>query len=177
MASTVTDFLRTSLRGLHGSLDNAIKDLSPEQLHFVPPGSPANHIGNTIWHYVRTEDNIIQFILQDRTPTIWISGGFFERFGMDKVAQGTGMSTADAQALRLPALDDWMAYQRAVWQATESFLSTMDDGALDETVTVRPFGEIPKRQAIGQVCLTHGHAHFGEICLLRVLQGLPSGLP
>jgi hypothetical protein len=26
------------------------------------------------------------------------------------------------------------------------------------------------------VALTHGHGHLGEICVLRVLQGLPSSL-
>jgi len=174
---TLTEFLRTSLRNLHNSLDAAVKELTPEQLHWVPPGTAANHIGNTAWHYVRTEDNIVQFILQNRKPTVWIEGGYHERFGLDKVAQGTGMSTADAQALRLPPLAGWMAYQTAVWQATDAYLSSVDDAALDATVTVRPFGEIAKRQALATVCLTHGHAHFGEICVLRVLQGLPSGLP
>ena len=175
--TTMAGFLRGSLRNLHNSLDASVKDLSSDQLHWVPPGSAANHIGNTLWHYVRTEDNIVQFILQNRKPTVWIEGGYHERFGLDKVAQGTGMSTADAQALRLPPLAGWMAYQTAVWQATDAYLSSIDDAALDATVKVMPFGEIPARQALSAVCLTHGHAHFGEICVLRVLQGLPSGLP
>jgi hypothetical protein len=174
--TTIAEFLRASLRNLHRSLDASVTGLTPEQLHFVPPNSAANHIGNTLWHYVRTEDNIVQFILQGRKPTVWIEGGYHEKFGLDKVAQGTGMSTEDAQSMRLPPLDDWMAYQQAVWKSTDGYLSSIDDAALDETVTVRPFGDIPKRQALGMVCLTHGHAHFGEICVLRVLQGLPSGL-
>ncbi|MEX2158341.1 MAG: DinB family protein [Dehalococcoidia bacterium] len=174
--TTIAEFLRASFRNLHRSLDASVQDLTPEQLHFVPPGSAANHIGNTLWHYVRTEDNIVQFILQERKPTVWIEGGYHEKFGLDKVAQGTGLSTEDAQAMRLPPLDDWMAYQQAVWQSTDGYLASLAGSALDETVTVRPFGEIPKQQALGQVCLTHGHAHFGEICVLRVLQGLPSGL-
>jgi len=62
-----------------------------------------------------------------------------------------------------------------VWQATEAYLSSIDEAVLDQTVTVRPFGEITKRQTLVAVCLTHGHAHFGEINVLRVLQGLPSG--
>ncbi|MFV1991131.1 MAG: hypothetical protein ACC652_10365, partial [Acidimicrobiales bacterium] len=41
---------------------------------------------------------------------------------------------------------------------------------------VVPFGEIKTSQALGQVCLTHGHAHFGEICSMRVLQGLSSSV-
>lgn len=175
--ATIREFLQGALRNLHNSFDAAVKDLTPEQLHWAPPGTAANHIGNTVWHYVRTEDNIVQFILQERKPTVWIAGGFDAKFGLDRVAQGTGMSTEEAQSMRLPPVEEWMAYQGAVWKATDAYLSSMDDAALDQTVTVRPFGEIAKRQALGMVCLTHGHAHFGEVCVLRVLQGLPSGLP
>ena len=86
------------------------------------------------------------------------------------------MSTEDAQALRLPSISDWMAYQQAVWQATDDYISSLHDDSLDQTVKVQPFGEIKASMALGQVCLTHGHAHFGEICAMRVLQGLPSSL-
>jgi hypothetical protein len=173
---TLTAFLRDALRAQHRMIDEAVKDLTDEQLHWVPPNSKANHIAFTLWHYVRTEDNIVQFVLQDRKPTVWITGGYHERWGLDKVAQGTGMSTEDAHALRLPSLDEWMAYQQAVWQATDDYLASIDDDALDRTLTVRPFGQIEARRALAQVCLTHGHAHLGEICVLRVLQGLPSSL-
>ncbi|OGO51179.1 MAG: hypothetical protein A2148_08895 [Chloroflexi bacterium RBG_16_68_14] len=174
--TTLTEFLRQALRNQHSMIDQAVRELSTEQLHRVPPDTGANHIGFTLWHYVRTEDNVVQFILQDRKPTVWIEGGYHERFGLDRIAQGTGMSTADAHALRLPSIDQWMAYQRAVWQATDAYCSSLDDQALERTVRIVPFGEIPVRQALGTICLTHGHAHLGEICVLRVLQGLPSSL-
>lgn len=173
---TLTEFLRDALRNQHRMIDRAVSDLTPEQLHWLPTNSKVNHIGGTLWHYVRTEDNIVQFVLQERKPTVWIEGGYNETFGLDRVAQGTGMSTEDAQALRIPPIDGWMAYQQAVWQATDGYLAPLDDEALDRTVQVRPFGEITARQALSQVCLTHGHAHFGEICVLRALQGLPSTL-
>lgn len=174
--TTIAEVFQEALRNQHGMIDRAVRDLTPEQLHWVPPDTTANHIGCTLWHYVRTEDNIVQFILQNRKPTVWIEGGYFERFGLDRVAQGTGMSTEDAHALRLPSIDEWMPYQQAVWQATDAYLGSIDDAALEETVQVRPFGELKRRQALSNVCLTHGHGHFGEICVLRVLQGLPSSL-
>jgi hypothetical protein len=173
---TLVEFIRAAMRNQHRMLDEAVGGLTPEQLHWVPPGTAANHIGFTLWHYVRTEDNIVQFILQDRKPTVWMDGGYFERFGLDRVSQGTGMTTEDAHALRLPPLDQWMTYQQAVWQATDAYLSSLDDEALERIVRIAPFGEIPVRQALSGVALTHGHAHLGEICVLRVLQGLPSSL-
>ena len=174
--TTIAQFLQRAFRGQHGQFDDAVKDLTPDQFHWTPPGTKANHIGCTAWHYVRTEDNVVQFILQGRKPTVWIEGGYFEKFGLDKIAQGTGMTTEDAQAMRLPPVDQWMEYQQAVWRATDSYLDGLSDEALDKTVTIQPFGEIPANQALSLTCLTHGHAHFGEICVLRVLQGLPSGV-
>jgi hypothetical protein len=172
--ATIAQLLQESIRNQHNMIDQAVQELTPEQLHWVARGTNANHIGFTLWHYVRTEDNVIQFILQDRKPTIWIEGNYFERFGLERVAQGTGMTTDDAHALRLPAIDQWMEYQRAVWKATDDFLGSVDDESLERMVQVKPLPEMKARQALSNVVLTHGHSHFGEICMLRVLQGLPS---
>ena len=174
--TTIAEFLRATLRNQHSMIDEAVRELTPEQLHWVPPNTKANHIAFTLWHYVRTEDNVVQFILQDRKPTVWIEGGYWERFGLDRVAQGTGMSTEDANALRLPPVDQWLAYQKAVWEASDAYLSSVEDEALERMVNIRPLPEMPARQALATIVLTHGHSHFGEICVLRVLQGLPSSV-
>ena len=175
--TTIAEFLRDAHQRQHDSIDQAVRDLTPEQLHWVPPETAANHIGFTLWHYVRTEDNIVQFILQDRKPTVWLDGGYHERFGLDRIAQGTGMSTEDANALRLPPMDDWLGYQQAVWQATDAYLAAADVERMERPVKVRPWPDaMPTGQALSVVTLTHGHAHLGEICVLRVLQGLSSSL-
>jgi hypothetical protein len=173
---TLVEYLRWAVRTQHGMIDQAVRDLTPEQMHFLPPATNANHIAFTLWHYVRTEDNIVQFILQDRKPTVWVEQGRHERWRIDKVAQGTGMTTEQAHALRLPPIGEWMEYQQAVWKATDAYLSSLKDDQLDRIVKVVPFGEIPVHRALTMPVLTHGHAHLGEICVLRVLQGLPSSL-
>ena len=174
--TTISEFIQQAMRNQHNMIDKTVSELTAEQLHWVPPDSKANHIGFTLWHYVRTEDNLVQFIFQNRKPTVWIEGGYVERFGLDRVAQGTGMSTEDANALRLPPIGDWMTYQAAVWQATDAYLSSVDDDALEQVMKVRPFPDMPARQVFSTVLLTHGHGHLGEMCVLRVLQGLPSGM-
>ena len=174
--ATIAQFLQDAFRNQHNMLDEAASDLTPEQLHWAPPDSNANHIAFTLWHYVRTEDNVVQFVLQGRKPTVWLEGGFQEKFGLDRIAQGTGMTTEDAHALRIPSIEEWMAYQQAVWQATDGYLSSVSGEALEEIVKVRPFPDMPRQRTLSVTCLTHGHAHLGEICILRVLQGLPSSL-
>jgi hypothetical protein len=168
--SSVTQFIRDSLRQLHASYDEGIADLTDEQLHWraTETGQP---IAFVLWHYVRTEDNIIQFVLQQK-PTVWIDGGWYEKLSLHRTAQGTGMPLEDAQNLRIDSRDDWRAYQSAVWKATDNFLASADDAMLDKTTTVKPLGEMPVRNAIGMMCLTHGFTHLGEIQHMRGLQGL-----
>ena len=164
------NFIRSSLRRLHSSYGDSGTDLLSDQLHWR-----ANEHGCAIafvlWHYVRTEDNIMQFVLQ-RKPTIWLDGRWNDKFGLPKTAQGTGMSRDDAQALRLDPKEDFQQYMKDVWQATEAFLAEKDDDFLQQRITVKPRGEMAIEGAIGDMCLTHGFTHLGEIQHIRGLLGL-----
>ena len=164
------DFIRGSLRQLHGTYRDAVADLSPDQLHWRANDSGCS-MAFVLWHYYRTEDNIIQFVLQQK-PTVWLDGGWDQKFGLDRIGQGTGMSLQEAQALRINSKEDFLAYMGAVAQATESSLSGLVDAALEQKITVKPLGEMPVLNAIGNMCLTHGFTHLGEIAHLRGLQGL-----
>ncbi len=168
--SALVDFIRSGLRQLHGTYRDAIADLSLDQIHWRANdhGCPIAFI---LWHYYRTEDNVIQFVIQ-RKPTVWLEEGWDKRFGLDRIAQGTGMSLEDAQGLRINSKEDFLAYMNAVAKATDDYLATLDDEALQQKTTVKPLGEVPVRNAIGNMCLTHGFTHLGEIQHLRGLQGL-----
>src|SRR2546429_9153833 len=99
---TLLESLSTDLRRLHDVLDKSLDGLTIEQLHMVPAGHPkANTIAWNLWHYVRTEDNVVRFVLQDRRPTGWVEGGYPERLGLPPARPGTGLSTAEAPPLRL----------------------------------------------------------------------------
>jgi hypothetical protein len=168
---TALEFIRADLTRLHGMLDAALA-LGPEPLHTVPAGHPrANTIAWVLWHVARTEDNVVRFVLQNRRPTVWQEGGYAERLGLPPVAQGTGMSAAEAQALRIRDLPLFREYAGRVWASTDEFLGSVDPAALDKTVTLKPLGEMPGVRALGQVCLTHAFAHAGEIDLARTLIG------
>jgi hypothetical protein len=167
---SVVDFIRSSLRQMHGMYDEAISDLTLEQLHW-PANEKGLPVSFILWHYVRTEDNIIQFVLQ-RKPTVWLEGGWDQKLGLDRVSQGTGMSHEDARRLRIPAKEAFQQYMQSVWQATDAYLAGADDASLLEKTTVKPLGEMPVQNAIGNMCLTHGFTHLGEIQHLRGLMGL-----
>jgi hypothetical protein len=165
------DFIRDSIHQQHEAWDKAISDLTLDQMHFRPNGQ-GNHIGFIAWHYVRTEDNIVQFVFQHRKPTVWLEGGYDQKFGLPRTAQGTGMPTDEAARMRLPSVEQWMAYQRAVWQATDAWLDSVTEEDLMRVVRIMPFGEITVMTAVRIPIVNHGFMHLGQAQHLRTLQGL-----
>jgi len=150
--------------------DRAVEDLTDEQAHYIPEHHHQS-IAFCLWHYVRTEDNIVRFVLQ-RRPTVWIEGGWPERFGLDARAQGTGMSDEDARSLRISPLADFRTYMQQVWAATDEYLGQASPAELERVVTIRPLGELSVFNAIASVCLSHGLRHLGEIEFARGFFGL-----
>lgn len=164
------DFIRSNLKQMHSMYDDSIADLKPDQLTWRANDNGCS-ISFVLWHYVRTEDNIIQFVLQ-RKPTVWLDGGYHEKFGLPKTSQGTGMTLEEAQALTIEPIAEFQKYMREVWEATDAFLADKDNAFLEETTTVKPLGDMPVQNAIGNMCLTHGFNHLGEIQHIRGLLGL-----
>ena len=169
---TTIELIKGELARLHKALDASLNGLTPEQLHQVPAGHPsANTIAWGLWHYARTEDNVVRYILQNRRPIVWAEGGYADKLGLPPVAQGTGMSTQEAQALRIKDLGLFREYVAKVWASTDEYLARVDPAALDATVTIKPLGEMPAIRGLMQVCVTHGFMHAGEIELARTLVG------
>jgi DinB superfamily len=168
----IIDFFRLEQTRLHRWTRIAIEDLTPEEWHHTIEGS-TNTIAFLVWHSVRTEDNILRFILQGR-PTIWAEGNWHERLALPPRVQGTGMATEEARAFHIADIALFMQYVEQVWSEYEAYLAAITDGgkALSERVViVKPLGEMPALQAIGQVCITHLNIHYGEISVLRGVMG------
>ena len=173
----IIDFFIIEQKRLHNWMGASLSDLTPEEWHYMPQGK-VNNIAFLAWHCVRTEDNILRFILQQRPP-VWNEGNWHERLALPPRVQGTGMATEEARTFRIADTGLFMQYTGAVWQEFEEYLAAITDGGAElsqRTVTVKPLGSMPALQSIGQVCITHCFIHLGEIaCLLGELgkQGLP----
>ena len=169
---TLLESLSTDLRRLHDALDKSLDGLTSDQLHMVPAGhAKANTIAWNLWHYARTEDNVVRFVLQNRRPTVWVEGGYPERLDLHPAAQGTGMSTAEAQALRIKDVPLFAEYMKKVWASTEAYVPSLSPGDLDRKVALKFVGEMPVARVLALVGVTHGFTHFGEIELARTLVG------
>src|SRR4029450_10717898 len=76
MRMTAVDLMKLELARLHKSYDTFLDELTPDQLHPLPPGhAKANAIAWRVWHYVRTEDIVVRYILQNRRPILCAEGG------------------------------------------------------------------------------------------------------
>jgi len=168
----IIDFFRIEQKRLHAELRSSVRDLTVDEWHYIVPGT-CNHIAFLMWHCVRTQDNILRFILQGRPP-IWNEGNWHERLKLPSRVQGTGMVTDEAHSLHIadPAL--FMQYAEEVWQEYEAYLASISDGGAElgeRIVKVKPLGEMPALRAIGQVCISHLFTHLGEIAALLGAQG------
>jgi hypothetical protein len=169
---TLLESLTIDLKQLHEALDGSLQGLTPEQLHAIPGGHPkANTIAWNVWHYVRTEDNVVQFVLQNRKPTVWVEGGYPDKLGLPPVAQGTGMSTEEAQALRIKDVPLFAGYMKKVWASTEDYLKRLTPAESERMVSLKWVGDMPVARVLAFVGVTHGFTHFGQIELARTLVG------
>lgn len=168
----IIDFYRTTQKRLHTALRSSVEELTVDEWHYTPGGT-GNHIAFILWHSVRTEDNMLRFILQGR-PTLWAEENWHERLGLPYRVQGTGMTTEEAQNIHIADLTLFMRYAEQVWQEFEDYLAVINDGGAElsaRIVKVKPLGDIPALQLIGEVCIIHLYTHLGEITELIGIQG------
>jgi hypothetical protein len=152
----------------------ALDGLTVEQINDTR-GGLTNSAGFDVWHVVRTADNIIHFVF-DREQPVWLQEGFHEQWGLPKVDQGTGMDPDNAYALQFPEPAEFGRYIAAVKAAIVPRIAAMSDAYLAEKLFIRPWGEIPRMEAIGHGLIGHGNGHLGRVSYVRTLNGLP-GLP
>lgn len=163
----IIEFFAAEQIRLHEALRTSVQDLTLDEWHYTIPGT-GNHIAFNLLHCVRTEDNILRYILQGRPP-LWNEGNWHERLHLPPRVQGTGMTTADAQALRISEPILFMRYAEEVWREFEQYLADVKDGGAElseRIVMVKPLGNMPAIRAIGQVCISHLFTHLGEVTSL-----------
>ncbi|MGI8925770.1 MAG: DinB family protein [Tepidiformaceae bacterium] len=170
----IRDVLIDGIEQLNSWLDEAIKDLTPEQLNHLPEGKMVSP-GFSAWHVLRTQDNITNYVFQKK-PTIWMERGYVERMGLPKVDQGTGMDLEAARAIRIedPAL--LREYGALVAKESVAYLKGVPLETLEEIQMIRPLGEMPRWKVFRQVVMTHGFMHLGEINAVKGMLGMQFGI-
>lgn len=164
------DYFRWAMKNFHHSFREAVKGLNLGQLHFRPL-EKGNHIAFMLWHTVRTEDSVINFLWQKKAP-VWNREGWDKKFAMDPRAQGTGMTPEQAASIRIADLTEFSKYMENVFKASETFVDGTAEKEWEEVRELPFLGKQNLYQLIGGVVLNHGSEHLGEIWYVKGLQGL-----
>ena len=173
MSRELFDYMEREIRGMHGLYERVTVDLDDKQINHVPTGGHQN-LAFCLWHYVRTEDNAIQFVIQ-RKPTVWMEGGWAEKFGLDAKSQGTGFTDDEARDFRIHGIADFRTYMLDVFRHTEEFVKNLSPEESERKIVVKPLGEMSIMNAISGLCMTHGYRHLGEIEFAKGLVAAKGG--
>lgn len=164
--------IREQLNEGHDILEQAVADLTPEQLHQRQPGSTVNPIAAIYAHAVLDEDVILNSWVRQQTP-LYESGGWHERLRIDP---GTGVQANDwAAAVRINDLPAFQEYARAVYGETDRYVASLSEGDLDPILST-PLGDRSVGNILGTILVWHAMQHGGEICALKGCMG-SKGLP
>jgi len=154
--------------------EQAVDGLSREQFNDTF-GEKTNSVAFAVWHVVRTVDNVTHFVFEREQP-VWLQQHFDEQWHLPKVNQVTGQPSEDAFALQFPEPEEFKRYISAVSDAVLPRIAAMSEAYLAERVSIKPWGEVLRSEAIGFGFIAHGNGHLGRVGLARTLWGLP-GLP
>ena len=166
--STV-QFISDCLQQTHIRLMATCEGLAEEQMTWRPAPA-ANNIGFILWHLTRNEDGRIsrtRRALGEDAKDLWVTGGWFERFGQPETAPDPG-DRLGLRSLGIPAPDVLLSYADAVTGRTVRFIDSLNDARLDEHMTGRE-----SLQTVGDSLrhvIVHKNNHHGQIDYLRGLQ-------
>lgn len=167
------DVVRASLADAHWLLEATIEGLTPEQVHWAPPGT-ANTIGATYAHVIGSEDAFVQGTLRGVALL-----GESDWAGRDGISPPIPRAGSDWFAwsrrveVELPVA---RRYGAAVYAATDAYLATVTSDQLGRVPDVPVPGGQTLAWLIHNLLTLHAGIHSGEIAVLKGLQGL-TGYP
>jgi hypothetical protein len=158
---------REQVQWSHEFLDMVTADVTPEQAQWRPPGI-ANPLGAVWAHAVWVEDSIIQSVLKGDPPLF--SSTWAGKAGTPEPAMHLNLDNARQSRLDLAQLRQ---YARAVYGATDDYLSSLADSDLDRRLDLSKFGfgEKSVGWVLNVLLVSHTNNMIGEISCLKGLQG------
>lgn len=165
-------YIRDQVGTAHYELETAIKDLTPEQFNWSPPGT-ISPISAVLVHTLAGEDLFIQKIIQGK-PRIWDAGGWAKRIGVPSAPDGPDVSAWEAYRTIQVPIEPVLAYKQEIFAATDACLASLTAEGLDRQVDF--FGRTRLVGEILMLAVTHLCCHAGEIAALKGMQGA-RGLP
>ena len=168
--------LREEIKTAHQYLEGTLGDVTEELVHWIPPGT-ALPVGATYAHVVVSEDATINGMLKGEVPLF--AGPWAGKVGVSELPPPPDP--------KKPGFPDWSAWSRsvkvdlaalrkfakAVYSATDWYLASLTDDALDRPADLSALGmgKSTVRFVLVNGVLGNALTHCGEIACLKGLQG------
>lgn len=165
--------LREQLRAAHEYLDGTMADVTPEQLHWIPPGR-ATPLGANYLHLIQTEDQIIQIALQGKEALAdgpWAGKiGASEPMPMPPWEEADYMAWSRRVQIDMPAMLD---YAKAVYAASDDYIATLNPEDLDTIPDLSSvgIGQVKLSWILSRYVVGHADNICGEASALKGFQG------
>ncbi|MDA8137725.1 MAG: DinB family protein [Desulfobacteraceae bacterium] len=160
-------YIGTELSSSKMALGRVLQGLSQAELDWRP-ASGCNSIGLILFHMARTEDALVQGLLQ-KVAAVWDTETWHETLGLAKEESGSHYTVDQVNAFKVPELAKILAYYDAVRAKTKEKLRSMPVEAFDEKIMFPHVGEMTIG-AFFAIIITHTAEHIGEISYLRGMQ-------
>jgi hypothetical protein len=165
--------LKQQLAGVHDILEQTIADCSQHTLDLNLPNANITNIGSIYAHILFSEDGIVQGMLQKKPP-VYHAHGWASRVNVTMPANPQ-FDPAWGRTVRMH-LPPFREYAKAVYAATDAYVSSLTPADLERKVDTGFVGEQTVGFVLGNICVWHVAEHNGEIAALKGAQGL-KGLP
>jgi hypothetical protein len=174
--NNLVSLFREQLQAAHGLLEGTVSDVTPDQVHWAPPGI-AHPLRASYAHVVLSEDATINGLVRGAAPlfaTAWAG-----KTGTNEPPPGPNPGA--------PGFPDWSQWARtakvdlaamrkyaeAVYAATDEYLASLTDDDLNRSVDLSALGigEKTLRYLLTNGLIGNAYNHCGEISCLKGLQG------
>ena len=183
MTEPILDSLQRRMATMHSLYYQAVDTMEISHVnHFERAG--VLPIAFSLFHYTNMQDST--FMVMSGQPPVW-NADWQARVQMAIDDHGKERTVEEMVDQRIGDLEAFKEYQRAVFDRTEAWLTTLDADQLRAVLIPRPFPEVVANtfsaRCAGEAGITlldaiecwhyqHGLRHMGEIELARGLVGL-----
>ena len=169
---TALQLLKDQLKSSHDLFLSTGADIKEADVH-TQPGGMAFPIGATYAHLVFSEDAIVQGMIQGKAPlftTEWKekTGASAPMPNMDQNWDANNKEWNKTVKIDMAKLHE---YEKAVFAATDAYVSTLKDEDLDKEIDLGAWGKKTVAVLLSDFIISHCCSLAGEISVLKGVQG------
>lgn len=170
---TALELLKEQLQSARELFSGTVADITADQLH-KDPGGKAFPLGATYAHSVFSEDVLVQKMLRRVEPLF--KSSMKSKTGADKPMPewDADWETANIEWSKNVQIDleAFKMYEKAVYAATEEYMSSLTDEDLGKEVDMGDWGKYTVAKFISNFIIGHLNNLTGEISVLKGVQGV-----